>query len=185
MTETAKYNMHKMSFKSILIASLAFVFSVSVASAQTAPTKYGHMNLGNLLESLPESQKANEVLNAFTKPIAARLDSLTKIFEATAAQLDKEFNVDGTLTRVEAQKRYEALQKDQAFLTQLQQSAEQEVAKKREELLQPILTKVEEAVKAVGKENGYLMIFDTSTGAMLFALETEDVTPLVKKKIGL
>jgi len=29
------------------------------------------------------------------------------------------------------------------------------------------------------------MIFDTSTGAMLFATDTDDVTVLVKKKLGL
>jgi hypothetical protein len=29
------------------------------------------------------------------------------------------------------------------------------------------------------------MIFDTSSGAMLFAAESDDVTALVKKKLGL
>ncbi len=73
--------------------------------------------------------------------------------------------------------------KEKAF-TAYQQSAEQAVSAKRDELLKPILEKVYEAIKAVAKENGFAMIFDTSTGAALYALETEDVTPIVLKKLG-
>ena len=53
---------------------------------------------------------------------------------------------------------------------------------RRNSLLEPILTEVREAIKVVAKENGYLMVFDISSGAMLFAAETDDVTELVKKK---
>lgn len=58
------------------------------------------------------------------------------------------------------------------------------VTAKREELLKPILTKVDDAIKAVAKESGYAMIFDTSTGAMLFAADTDDVTALMKRNWG-
>ena len=69
----------------------------------------------------------------------------------------------------------------QQFETVIQQL----VQAKREELLKPILDKVDVAIKAVGKEGGYLYIFDTSTGATLYALESEDVLPKVKAKLGL
>ena len=59
------------------------------------------------------------------------------------------------------------------------------VAAKREELLKPILVRVDDAVKSIAVDNQYLMIFDTSSGSMLFAAETEDVTALVKKKMGI
>ena len=59
------------------------------------------------------------------------------------------------------------------------------IAARREDLLKPILTRVEDAVKAVATENSYLMIFDTSSGAFLFAAESDDVSPLVKKKLGM
>jgi hypothetical protein len=47
------------------------------------------------------------------------------------------------------------------------------------------LAKVDVAIKAIGKENNYAFIFDTSTGGTLFALESEDITALVKAKLGL
>ena len=67
-----------------------------------------------------------------------------------------------------------------------EQEVMQKVAKKREDLLRPILDKVDAAVKAVGKENGYGMIFDTSLfNFILSADESEDVMPMVKKKLGI
>ena len=77
------------------------------------------------------------------------------------------------------------MEKQEKEVAAYQQKAEQEVSAKRDELLKPILTKVYDAIKAVAKENGYMMIFDTSTGAALFALESEDITALVKKKLGI
>ena len=60
----------------------------------------------------------------------------------------------------------------------------QKVAKKRENLLKPILDKVDAAVKSVGKENGYAMIFDTSLFNFVLSVDdTQDVMPLIKKEI--
>jgi outer membrane protein len=56
---------------------------------------------------------------------------------------------------------------------------------RRQVLLKPILEKIDVAVKAVGKEGGYTFIFDTSSGSMLFATESEDITSLVKTKLGM
>lgn len=169
-------------FKKAPFFLLAFLISASL-SAQTAP-KYGHMNLGNLLELLPDTKKADDEIKVFASKLGAMDDSLGRGLQAAAEALQKEYDA-GLLTPVQAQTRQAELQKQQEYLQKFEQDAQQQVTIKRDELLKPILTKVDEAIKAVAKENGYLMIFDTSTGAMLFAAETDDVTALVKKKLGL
>ena len=164
---------------------LFFSFFVSAVSLTAQTTgKYGHMNLGNLLEALPDSKKANIDLEVFANKFSAKGDSLAKALEASAAKFQQDYQ-GGLLTAVVAQQQYAALEKQQADLDKFEKEAQQQVAAKRDELLKPILEKLYAAISAVGKENGYLMIFDTSTGAALFALETEDVTALVKKKLGL
>ena len=169
--------------KTSFVFSLILLVGATALSAQTAP-KYGHMNLGNLLEEMPDTKKANEDLNVFTGKLTAKDDSLTKAFQTAYAALEKEYN-SGGLPPVQAKMRQEELQKQQESIQKFEQDAQQMVAAKREELLKPILTKITDAVKAVAKETGYAMIFDTSSGVMLFAAETEDVTALVKKKLGL
>jgi outer membrane protein len=172
---------HKISL--YLAAALLLVGSATL-SAQTSAPKYGHMNLGNVLEQLPDTKKANETLKAFTDKLTAKDDSLNRAFQAAYTQLETEYKAGG-LTPVQVQQREAQLQKQQEAIQAFEADAQKQVATRREELLKPILTTIEEAIKAVAKENGYLMIFDTSSGAMLFAAETEDVTALVKKKMGL
>ncbi|MFN0015982.1 MAG: OmpH family outer membrane protein [Saprospiraceae bacterium] len=169
--------------KTSLVFTLIALFIATSLSAQTAP-KYGHMNLGNLLEQMPDTKTAEETLKVFADKLAAKDDSLTKAFQAAYTALETEYK-GGGLTPVQAQKRQEELQKQQEFIQKFEQEAQQAVADKRTDLLKPILTKINDAVKAVAKEVGYSMVFDTSSGVMLFAAETEDVTALVKKKLGI
>ena len=160
-------------FKQTPFFFFALLLSANL-SAQVAP-KYGHMNLGNVLELMPETKKADEDIKAFGNRIGATDDSLTQAFQAEVNKFQESYD-KGELTPVQAQARQAELQKKQEAIQKFEQDAQQLIGTKREELLRPILTKMDEAVKAVAKELGYAMIFDTSTGAMLFAAETDDIS---------
>ncbi|NLA49455.1 MAG: OmpH family outer membrane protein, partial [Bacteroidales bacterium] len=55
------------------------------------------------------------------------------------------------------------------------------------ELFQPIYTRVDKVISDVGKENGFLYIFDVAKGFLLYFDESKstDVLALVKAKLGL
>lgn len=172
-------------FQKISLSLALFLFAgLATLQAQTPASKYGHMNLGNLLEEMPATKKANEELKGLADKLTAKGDSMGLAFQTAYNQLEKEYN-DGVLTPVVFQQRQEALQKQQDELAAFQEDAQKQIDTRRDQLLEPILKEVEAAIKAVAVENGYLMIFDVSSGAMLFANETDDVTALVKKKLGL
>jgi outer membrane protein len=171
-------------FRKTLFSLLtAFLIGTLAISAQTA-SKYGHMNLGNLLEGMPETKAANDKLKVFADSLQAVDKKMTDAFQETYVKLEKDYN-EGLLTPVQAQQKQAELQKQQEDIQKFEQQAQQAVAAKREELLKPILTRVEEAVKAVAAENNYAMIFDTSSGAFLFVSDADDVSALVKKKLGM
>jgi outer membrane protein len=49
-----------------------------------------------------------------------------------------------------------------------------------------LLDRVQQAINEVGKEGGYNMIFDTSVfNTILFAMDSNDIEPLVKAKLGI
>jgi outer membrane protein len=152
------------------------------AAPAAAATKYGHMNLGNLLDELPDTKKANDLLTAFGDKLKMKDDSLTKSFQADVQKLQVDYP---NLPPVQFEQRKAELQKRQEAIQAFEADAEKQVSARRDELLRPILTRINDAIQAVAKENGYMMIFDTSTGSMLFAADTDDVTALVKKKLGL
>ncbi len=172
-----------MSFKMMFALPVALLLGVATLQAQTAP-KYGHMNLGNLLELLPDTKKANDELAVFARNLSMQDSLKTVAFQMDYQQLEKEYNAGG-LSQVQVQQRQAELQKKQEEIQKFEEQAQKDIAAKREQSLKPILDKVEQAIKAVAKESGYLMVFDTSGGALLFAGETDDVTALVKKKLGI
>jgi Skp family chaperone for outer membrane proteins len=51
--------------------------------------------------------------------------------------------------------------------------------------MQPILDKVNAAIKAVAEEHGYQFIFDAQSGVILYADESADITALVKAKLNM
>ncbi len=163
----------------ILLLSL---FGASSLFAQG--TKFGHLNSGNLLSLLPDAKAADLQLEALQKQLVAKGDTLVATFRSDYEKYMKEAG-EGLLTQIQSKQREATLQKMQQELQQYEQTIKLEVVKKREELLQPILKKVDEAIQAVGKEGGYIMIFDESTGAMMYSLPSQDVTDLVKKKLGI
>jgi outer membrane protein len=164
---------------------LAAFFALTITtnlSAQT-PAKFGHMNLGNLLESLPEVKTANDTLEVFAQKYGIQDDTLNARFERAYVDFERRYQA-GDYTPVVAQQKYQELEQMRAQIEKFEQDAEGAVTQKRDELLAPILNRVNEAIKAVGKENNYAMIFDISSGAALYAASTDDVTPLVRKKLG-
>ena len=58
---------------------------------------------------------------------------------------------------------------------------------RQSELMKPLVDRAKKAIEEVAKENGYSYIFDTSTGvgALLYTPESDDIMPLVKKKLGI
>ena len=78
------------------------------------------------------------------------------------------------------------LQELQQRIQNFQQLAVDNLRSTEQELFQPIMDKALNAIKEVGKENGFTYVFDLSAGGILyFADNTEDILPLVKKKLGL
>jgi len=64
-----------------------------------------------------------------------------------------------------------------------EQRIQQELQKKQEEYSTPIQKKALDAVQAVAKENGYTYVFVKE--ALLVSPPSDDLAPLVKKKLGL
>ncbi|CAG4989275.1 hypothetical protein DYBT9275_00258 [Dyadobacter sp. CECT 9275] len=156
--------------------------------AQTPLTKIGYTNVDLLILRLPESKKMQNEL------------------EVTKAQLDKALGE----TYKEAQEKYEAYQKNGANMTEviradkqkelenlqtriqeMQNNAQQSLQAKQQQLIEPILTKVNNAIQEVGKENGFMYILNMDAGAnttpiILYAGSEElSVTNLILKKLGI
>jgi outer membrane protein len=170
--------------KKLLKINLLVLFLFLVAGNLNGQ-KFGHVNSGNLLVKLPETKAADEKLKVYR-------DSLVKIGEARADSLEKDFlefakaYQSGEVRPADAQKKQAEFQQRRDELANFEDEVVNMVAVRRQSLLSPILDKVQDAIDEIGKEGNYTMIFDTSIfNTILFAVESNDIEPLVKQKLGI
>ena len=171
-------NFRLMNFKhSLTIILLCFTF---LAQGQ----KFGHLNSNQLLLDVPQIKTADQQLNTFSS-------SLEKEYVAKVQAFESEYNVlvekanSKEFSQVQIEREQAELAKKQEVIQKFEQESQQKLLQKREELYAPILKKVDDAIKAVGDENDFTMIFDTSSGFILHGQESQDVTSLVKAKLSL
>jgi len=166
--------------KIIFFLSAIFALAVTTAAAQSA--KFGHINSTQLLSFMPETKAADTAINKFgtslqnqLKSMGAELDSKVNEYKNNEASMAEPIKIDKQKDITDLQDRIQAFQ----------QSAQESIQKKKEELYSPIIKKAEDAIHAIGKEKGYTYIFDSSVGVLLFANDSDDIMSLVKAKLGL
>ncbi len=162
-----------------ILATAALMMFFVLGQAQ----KLGHINSTQLLIDHPKIKSADEQVLAFQQTqeaeFQAKAEAFQNAYQAFVAKAQSQ-----EYSEVQLQKEQQELVQKEQQLQLLQQQLQQKIIKKREELYAPILLEVEEAVQAIGKENEYTMIFDTSLGQILYGVETQDITSLVKAKLG-
>ncbi len=163
-----------------LIAVIAFAFMTMSAAAQV---KLGHIETQKLIQSMPEFIASQKTMEAEQASVEKELTSLGEQFQLKMGEYTKNMKTYSDIVRASKEQELQDLQKRvQSF----QEIAQNNLEKKNQELMQPIITKATEAIKAVGKENGFTYILDMSAGGILYAAEgSQDILPLVKKKLGM
>ena len=173
--------------KRLMKISLLAVAFLTLSMNSVFAQKYGHMNSGTVLSELPETKSADTQLRTYQEQLVKKGQGMAAAFEKEYTEFAQQYQ-GGTVTPAVAQAKEEEFRKKQMELQQYEQKVMQDVSKKREELFTPILKKVQDAIDAVGKAEGYTMIFDTSAIAnnpIVFAADADDVTAKVKAKLGM
>ncbi len=164
---------------------LFLVLLLAGAAMSVSAQKYGHLNFGNLIALMPETKKADEQLKVLRDSLVAKGEVMAKAFQEKYIAALQEVQ-EGKLSPLQQQKMQEELEREQQNLANYEQEVGQKVQARREELLKPIIDKAEKAIEDISKENGYVLVFDTSVfNAVLFAQESDDLMPLLKAKLGL
>jgi outer membrane protein len=166
-------------FFKLAVVLVATVFSLN-ASAQ-AP-KFGHIDSNALLLLMPERKTAETNIQSYAKQLEGQLQAMTQEWEGKVADYQKEEKSLSDLMRKTKVKEITDLENR---IKDFQQTAQEDLQKKEGELLQPMIDKAKKAIEEVAKENKYTYVFDSSMGLLLYSPESDDIMPLVKKKMNI
>jgi len=153
-----------------------------VASNASAQMKIGHINSADLLTAMPQAKSAEKELEIFANQKKTQLENKVKNLESEFKSVQA--NIPN-MSQVEIQKKEQYFAGKQEEIGKFELQAQQDIAKKREEVLGPVLQRAENAIQAVARDNGYTYILDTSLGSVLFALPAEDIMDKVRGKLGI
>lgn len=152
-------------------------------SANAQELKFGHIETQTLLADLPDKVAAEKTL----QDEAAKLEEQLKIMSNDLQAKYEEYVAkrDSLPELIRATKEKEIQDADQRIQS-YRQMAQQSLAQKEQQLLTPIIEKVQKAINEVGVENGFVYIFDLGSQVILYhSAKSVDVAPLVRAKLGL
>ena len=146
--------------------------------------KFGHIRTQEILTIMPEYTKAQTDIQTMQKQYEDEMkrlqDEVNKKF--TAYQQEQ-----ANLPKNIQERRQKELQELNERGMQMGQDAQQQLQQSWMQMLEPIAKKIDDAIKAVGQEGGYVYIFDLNATQIPFINETysTDVTSAVQAKLGL
>ncbi len=162
--------------KLIIILALA-MGSMTPALAQ----KFGHANFEEIITMLPERAEAEKKVQDLQQKLEKRLNSMVETYQAKIAEFENDPDMSDAMKTSAAGE----IQDLQRRIQEFQQTAYTEIENKQTELMSGMFTKVREAANKVGKDEEYTYIFDSSSQGGLLYAGGEDITPRIKKELGL
>ncbi|MCF0192339.1 MAG: OmpH family outer membrane protein [Prevotella sp.] len=144
--------------------------------------KFGHVNTQAVVQSLPDFIKSNGEIESQAKIYENELKTMQDEIQKQAAAYEQ---AQATMSATQKEAKEKELVELQQKLQQTYQDNQQALQKMQQDKLQPILTKVQNAIKNVGKAGGYVYIMDVAAG-IPYVSETlsKDVTAEVKAEIN-
>jgi outer membrane protein len=167
----------KNSVKILIVVVLASAFSMNV-NAQ----KFGHIDTNELLMAMPERKTAETTIQDYAKQLEVQLQNMSQEWESKVQDYQsKEASLSETIKKTKVKEITDL----EGRIKEFQSTAQEDLQKKENELLQPMIEKAKKAIEEVAKENKFTYIFDSSIGLLLHSPESDDIMPLVKKKLAI
>ncbi len=164
-------------FKLLLVA----VILSATAGVSAQNLKFGHINVQEFISALPAKQVADKELQSE----AQKLQNQLKVMSEELDNKYKDYMLQrDSLSELIRSTREKEIQDYDQRIQNFNRLAQQSIGQKEQELLQPIVEKVQKAIDEVGKEQGFIYIFDTSSQVVLYnSDQSVDCAPLVEAKL--
>jgi len=164
------------------------IFFLSFFSLLFAELRIGYVDSNMIMNSFEEVRQVQVDLEKEQRRLESEMNDLITSLDSLKQDYERQRLLMSETRRKDKENELRILeQKIQQF--QMDKfGPEGEIYRKQNLLLKPVLTKIDDAIKVVGSEQGYDFILDAMSGALLYALDshnlTEDVLEQLSKATG-
>ena len=143
--------------------------------------KYGYLNKEELYMSMPDYDSANVQVEKIRRDFENQLAAMQNELSSKTASLSNE---SANISEFLRQNRQEELKNLDVRIQLFSVKATAQLEDKKNQFLQPIRSRADNAIKAVAIEQGFIFVIDG--GQLLYTDEKKctNMMPLVKAKLG-
>jgi outer membrane protein len=155
--------------------------------AQAEAQKVGYTNIELIVSLMPEAKVVENDLRTHERKLMEQVEIKKRYFEGLVEEykMTKEQN---KMTPEQDKAKQEELMRLEKEIQKFVQDAEASMAKKKEELLNPIFEKLQAAVDKVAEEMGYGYVFNSSIGGssvLLKGPKKDNITLPILRKLNI
>ncbi len=162
--------------------AIVILFAAFVPAQAQKNVKLGHVDFSKVIEQMPGQDTVKKVMEDYSKTLSDQLQAMQTELETKYTDY---LNNQATLSAIIKQTKEKEISDLQDRIQAFRQQASQDLQDQETKLTTPFIEKAKKAITDIAKENGFTYIFNNVEGFMLYTDGGEDVTPLVKKKLGI
>ncbi|MEX2591829.1 MAG: OmpH family outer membrane protein [Anditalea sp.] len=170
--------------KAKIILSAIALFCVGFV-AQAQDIKIGYTNVEYIMSLMPEMEQIDADIKDYSNQLGAQIQTKSQNFQKEVQSYQQAAE---TMTEEARNQKEQELQSLQQEIQKFEGDAQSSYQNKLQELLEPVQTKVFNAINSVAAENDYSHVFSETAGqapVLLYTKDEDAFTDLVITKLGL
>ncbi len=162
--------------------TLIVIATVMCGSTLEAQNSVAFVNTLDIINSLPDKTSATERLTTLSENYKQELQIMQNEYNKKYSDF---ITYQATLAESIKLRRMQELTDLEDRIQNFTKLAQKDIDEHEQQLLEPIKVKVNDAIKAVGIEQNYTVIYDLDTPGIMFVTpDAVDANQLVKSKLG-
>ena len=165
-----------------------FILLILLLSFSAAEIKIGYVDSNEIMSKFEEVRQVQVDLEKEQRRLESEFNSLIVQLDSLQQDYERQRLLMSETRRQEKENEIINMKKSAEKFQLNKFGPEGEIYRKQNELLKPVLSKIDDAIQKVGNEQGYDFILDAMSGALLYALDshnlTEDVMDELSKTTG-
>lgn len=169
-----------------LFVSLTVFSQPSAKVKEVSSSKMGYISAEYVLKQQPEFKTIESEVAAKQQQIKAELKRLDEELQTKATSFQKEAPQLSDIVKLEREKELQHLQNR---IRDFEQTAQEQVKTQSNQLIAPLIKKLQETVKAYASENNYRYIFNSDVNSpfptLLYSPEEDNLNNSLLSKMGI
>ena len=160
------------------------ILSLVLLSFVLAEIKIGYVDSNEIMSNFEEVRQVQVDLEKEQRRLESEFNSLVAQLDSLKQDYERQRLLMSETRRLKKENEITNMKKSAEEFQLKKFGPEGEIYRKQNELLKPVLKKIDDAIQKVGSEQGYDFILDAMSGALLYALDSHNLTEDVMVELG-